>query len=112
MVVGLSLAVAIVGVATFALYRNPRAIAVEVTGYSVHPTDVVMTFAITKAYDAQATCVLQALDRYGAVSGRLTGYVIGPQANHHRVSVHTATIPTTTTAVTAQVESCIITRDH
>lgn len=111
-VVALTLAVAIAAVTAYALFKSPNAVTVQVIAFNVHPTRADLTFDITKPYEAQATCVLRARDRTQAVVGRVTGYVVGPQADHHRRTRHTVTIPTSGPAVTAEVESCVITRDH
>ena len=90
-----------------------KAVTAKMTAYKViSDTRFEVTFEVNKAYIAQATCRIEAIDRNFNVIGAVDGYVVGPQADHHRKTLHTVEIPVAGKPVTGRVESCVITRDH
>ncbi|GEL94919.1 DUF4307 domain-containing protein [Cellulomonas composti] len=74
-------------------------------GFVVHDAgSVEVTFEVTKASDATATCRVQALSQSYAEVG-VVDVEVGPGARSQRV---TTTVPTAELAVTGTVESCTV----
>ena len=104
-------------VVTFVLWlffhKSGDRVTAKMTAYKLtSPSTFEVTFEVNKAYIAEATCRIEALDASFRVVGAVSGYKVGPQTNHHRKTVHTVEIPVVGVPVTGQVESCVITRDH
>lgn len=89
-----------------------KSVTARMTAYELKGSNLSVTFEVNKAYIAEATCSIVALDFNSKVIGRVDGYVVGPQNDHHRVTTHTVDIPVKGTPVTGRVDSCVITRDH
>ena len=111
------IAIGVTLVVTFVLWllfhKSGDRVTAKMTAYKViSPTTFEVTFEVSKAYIAEATCRIEALDEKFGVIGAISGYKVGPQTNHHRTTVHTVEIPVVGTPVTGRVESCVITRDH
>ncbi|HEU0129818.1 MAG TPA: DUF4307 domain-containing protein [Mycobacteriales bacterium] len=79
------------------------------TVQATSPTQVVVTFEVTKAPLASAECSVTATGPDREIVDRLVGIRIGPSPGQ-RTTTHTVTVPTGQRATNASVATCVITR--